>query len=188
MRRVWSTRRWRKRGSDLGLGIGVEAGKQLVPGAKVDVHVYFHVAQPTATAYRFLLSAWPVDRRRPIAGGGDPDGSAGGAGVLPRGIDAKAPPADPAPDRIYRTPLRATADGAFASDRWKAGDYIRERFSLAIPADWPMDRQADGVAIGLVTANPAGGKVKATGAALPGDPYTAVLGILPWGSSQERRP
>ncbi|TMQ12560.1 MAG: hypothetical protein E6J90_31130 [Deltaproteobacteria bacterium] len=28
-----------------------------------------------------------VDRRSPIAGGGDPDGSAGGAGVLPRGIE-----------------------------------------------------------------------------------------------------
>src|SRR5215470_8201992 len=27
------------------------------------------------------------DRRSPIAGGGDPDGSAGGAGILPRGID-----------------------------------------------------------------------------------------------------
>src|SRR5262245_65141787 len=29
----------------------------------------------------------PSDRRSPSAGGGDPDGSAGGAGVLPRGID-----------------------------------------------------------------------------------------------------
>src|SRR5262249_11158182 len=29
----------------------------------------------------------PSDRREPSAGGGDPDGSAGGAGVLPRGID-----------------------------------------------------------------------------------------------------
>ncbi|TMQ26992.1 MAG: molecular chaperone DnaK, partial [Deltaproteobacteria bacterium] len=35
---------------------------------------------------------WPVaggDRRSPIAGGGDPDGSAGGAGALPRGIDVR---------------------------------------------------------------------------------------------------
>jgi hypothetical protein len=29
-----------------------------------------------------------IDRRSQIAGGGDPDGAAGGAGVLPRGIDA----------------------------------------------------------------------------------------------------
>ncbi|HEX7838412.1 MAG TPA: AAA family ATPase, partial [Kofleriaceae bacterium] len=31
----------------------------------------------------------PGDRRSRIAGGGDPDGSAGGAGVLPRGIDQR---------------------------------------------------------------------------------------------------
>jgi hypothetical protein len=136
------------------LGIGVEAGKQLMRGAKVDVHVYFHVDQPTPTAYRFLLSAWPVD--------------------------SKAPPADlanPAPTSIYRTAMRATADGAFTTDHWKAGDYIRERFTLVIPADW----QADGVALGLVTAAMTGGKLKATGTALASDPFTAVLGTLPLG-------
>jgi arylsulfatase A-like enzyme len=144
------------------LGIGIEAGKQLARGTKVDVHVYFHVHQPTATAYRFLLSAWPVD--------------------------AKAPAADPAPAAIYRTAMRTTEGGVFASDRWKAGDYIRERFSLVIPPEW----QGDGVALGLVTADAAGGKRKATGAALAADPYTAVLGILPLGppggSSPERHP
>jgi len=140
------------------LGIGVEAGKQLVRGAKVDVHVYFHVDQPTTTAYRFLVSAWPVD--------------------------SKAPPADPAPATIYRTTMRATADGAFASDHWKAGDYVRERFTVAISADW----QGDGVAIGLSVAGMTGGKLKATGAALASDPFTAVLGVLPMGSLAERRP
>ena len=30
-----------------------------------------------------------IDRRKPSAGGGDPDGFAGGAGVLPRGIDSE---------------------------------------------------------------------------------------------------
>lgn len=130
------------------LGIGVPAGKQLVRGTKVDVHVYFHVTRPTTAIYQFQLSAWPVD--------------------------SKAPPADPAPDHVYRTPMRATADGAFASDHWKAGDYIRERFSLVIPPDW----QGDGVSVGLVTAS-ATGRVKATGAALTSDPFTAVLGILP---------
>jgi aspartyl-tRNA(Asn)/glutamyl-tRNA(Gln) amidotransferase subunit B len=33
------------------------------------------------------VAAHPGDRRSPIAGGGDPGGSAGGAGVLPRGIE-----------------------------------------------------------------------------------------------------
>jgi hypothetical protein len=140
------------------LGIGIEAGKQLVRSAKVDVHVYFHVDQPTTTAYRFLLAAWPVD--------------------------SKAPPADPAPTSIYRTAMRATADGAFATDHWKAGDYVRERFTLVIPADW----QGDGVALGLSTAGMTGGKLKATGQALASDPFTAVLGILPMGSSADHRP
>ena len=131
------------------LGIGVEAGKQLVRGAKVDVHVYFHVDQPTTTAYRFLLAAWPVD--------------------------SQAPPADPAPTAIIRTAMRPTADGAFTSDHWKAGDYIRERFTLTIPADW----HGDGVELGLSTAGMTGGKLEATGKALESDRFTAVLGILP---------
>jgi hypothetical protein len=32
-----------------------------------------------------------IDERSGVAGGGDPDGSAGGAGVLPRGIDEPPP-------------------------------------------------------------------------------------------------
>ncbi|HET7503087.1 MAG TPA: sulfatase [Kofleriaceae bacterium] len=130
------------------VGIGVDPGKPLAPGGRADVHVYFHVTQPTATAYRFLLAAWPVDSKAP---------------------------ADPDPARMVRTPLRATADGAYATDHWRAGDYVRERFTLAIPADW----RGDGIGLGLVTADPAGGKRKATGAALPADPFTAVLGTLP---------
>jgi len=140
------------------LGIGVEAGQQVVRGGRVDVHVYFHVREATTTAYRFLLSAWPVDRA--------------------------APPADPSPSAIFRTAMRPTADGSFATDRWKAGDYIRERFTLMIPADW----QGDGVALGLVTAGMTGGKLKATGAALASDPFTAVLGVLPMGSPGPHRP
>jgi arylsulfatase A-like enzyme len=139
------------------IGIGVADGKPLAPGTKVDVHVYFHVREPTTTAYRFLLSAWPVDR---------------------------AAPAEPTPDSIYRTAMRPTADGSFATDRWKAGDYVRERFPLVIPSDW----KGDGIAIGLVTAAIGGGKLKATGAALVADPNTAVLGILPLGSSAARQP
>jgi arylsulfatase A-like enzyme len=129
------------------LGIGLAEGAQLAAGARVDVHVYFHVREPTATAYRFLLSAWP-------AGG------------------------EPAPDQIVRTAMRPTADGSFATDRWKAGDYVRERFTLAIPAGW----QGDGITLGLVAAGMSGGKWRATGQALASDPFTAVLGTLPWGS------
>ena len=140
------------------IGIGLADGQHAVPGGKVDVHVYFHVRTPTATAYRFLLAAWPVERA--------------------------APPADPNPAYIIRTGMRPTADGAFATDRWKTGDYVRERFTLAIPADW----KGDGVTLGLSTAAINGGKVKATGAALSDDGFTAVLGTLPLGSSGAHQP
>jgi len=141
------------------LGIGVAAGASLTRGAKVDLHVYFRVDQPTAIPFRFLLAAWPVER--------------------------DAEPAAPAADRIVRTALRATADGAFAANHWQAGDYIRERFTVVIPADW----NGDGVALGLVTAEPSGTKRKATGAALQSDPFVAVLGVLPLaGSSPPRHP
>jgi hypothetical protein len=140
------------------LGIGIEPGTALARGAKVDVHVYFHVRQPTPTAYRFLLSAWPAT--------------------------PGAPTAAPDPAHILRTAMRATADGAFATDHWKAGDYVRERFSLLIPADWP----GDSVGIGLVTAAMTGDKLRATAAGLDNDPFTAVLGLLPMGSSGERLP
>ena len=130
------------------LGIGVEAGRELAPGARVDVHVYFHVAQPTKAAYRFQLAAWQVDPHAP---------------------------AEPTAAQTLRTGLRATADGAFATDHWQAGDNVRERFTLEIPADW----SAGGVALGLVAMAADGTRHKPTGAALASDPFTAVLGVLP---------
>src|SRR5262249_6888456 len=117
-------------------------------GASVDVHVYFHVEQPTATAYRFQLAAWQVD--------------------------PAAPDAAPAPGEILRTALRATASGAFPTDRWKAGDHVRERVALSIPATWPGAPGA-----GLVVEDAAGNRYQPTGARLASDPAIAVLGTLP---------
>ena len=75
-----------------------------------------------------------------------------------------------------RASARATANGAFASDQWKAGDHIRERFTITLPAEWTGD-----VTLGLVTIDPANQKVAPTGAAAPGDPTIGVLGTLPLG-------
>jgi arylsulfatase A-like enzyme len=117
------------------------------PGAKLDIHVYFHVEQPTATAYRFQLAAWPVDPANP----------------------ASAPP----PGGILRSALRTTAGGAFATDRWKAGDNVRERFPLAIPADW-----RGAIGLGLVAEDATGHSHTPTGPALASDPAIAVLGTI----------
>jgi choline-sulfatase len=140
------------------LGIGLAAGSRIAPGAKLDVHVYFRVERPTASALRFQLTAWPA---------GDGDGAPGSA----------------APPRIVQSASRVTADGAFGSDRWKPGDHIRERFALKIPADWPEG----GLAIGLTSTDDAGGRTP-TGAARASDPFVAILGVLPPGSSAEPRP
>jgi hypothetical protein len=146
------------------LGAGIADGRAVAPGAKLDVHVYFHVEQPTATAYRFQLAAWPIDPANPTAA--------------------------PVPGRILRTSLRATAGGAFSTERWKPGDHIRERFPLTIPPDWPPAGQA-AMGLGLVAEDAAGKVHPPTGDKLASDPMIAVLGTIPAsapGSSPPPRP
>jgi hypothetical protein len=76
---------------------------------------------------------------------------------------------------MARSPMRATGDGYFASDRWRAGEYIRDRFTLTVPGDW----NASGLAFGLVAMDGAGAKAEATGVAPANDPNLLVLGALP---------
>ncbi|MDQ3369071.1 MAG: sulfatase-like hydrolase/transferase, partial [Myxococcota bacterium] len=140
------------------LGIGPVDGKPLVPGAKTEVHVYFRVVEPTPTAYRFQLVAWPTPLAAPLTGA--------------------------LPPQTARSSARATADGAYPSDRWRKGDYIRERFVVTLPADW----KAEGLGVGLVVSDPSGARVQATGPAPTGDPTTLVLGVLPLGSSAPTGP
>ncbi len=133
------------------LGIGIEAGKSIEPKQKVDLHVYLHALQQPVGALRFELAAWP------LADGGKPT--------------------DPLPPSVVRSTLRATAEGVYPTTRWGAGQYIRERFHLAIPADWKGDR----VAVGLVIHD-GKGYVKATTPAPSNEPNTAILGVLPLGT------
>ena len=139
-------------------GISIAAGQKLAANAKVDIHVYFDVHDHTDVPYKFLLSAWPVTL-------------------------ATWKPTDATPPTVVRSPLRATADGFFASDRWRAGEHVRERFSLTLPNGW----SGDGVAIGLVAIDDKGGKVRATGPAPANDANTIVLGVLPVAGSPEPR-
>jgi arylsulfatase A-like enzyme len=141
-------------------GIGIADGEHLKAGEHVDVHVYFEIKERTNVQYKFLLSAWPVDR-------------------------SKWKPTDPAPASIVRTNMRPTAEGFFTTDRWRVGEHVRERFALQIPADW----KTDGVAFGLVAAEPDGDKAAATGPAPANDANTIVLGVLPMtGSSGSGQP
>jgi choline-sulfatase len=97
------------------LGIGHDPAKPVRPGTTFDVYVYFHVDAPTRASFRFQIAAWPG----PLV----PD-----------------PPAN-----ATRSSSHATADGAYPSERWRAGEYIRERFTISLPAKF----EGDGVALGL---------------------------------------
>jgi choline-sulfatase len=133
--------------------IGIGADGKLAPGAKVDLHVYFRVNERTSEQYRFLLAMWPVD-------------------------PATWKSTDAAPATMVRSQLRATAEGFFTSERWREHEYIRERFSMTIPADFK-----GGIAVGLVAVDGTGKKAQATGDSPANDPELIVLGVLPLAGS-----
>lgn len=120
------------------------------PGAHVDVEVFFHVGARTQIPYKFLLAVWPVDT-------------------------ATYKPTDPAPSTMLRSDFRATGDGLFASDRWRAGEYVRDKFSFSIPTDW----RGNGLAVGLVARTESGDKADATGPSPSNDPTLILVGVLP---------
>jgi arylsulfatase A-like enzyme len=132
------------------LGVGRDPATPLAPGAKVDVFVYFRVAEPAATPYRFQLVAWAAAPGAPL--------------------DAPAPPS------ALRSADRVTADGAYPTDRWRAGEYIRERFTITLPPDW----RGEALAVGLYATDVASGEpAKPTGPAPGNDPRMFSLGALP---------
>jgi hypothetical protein len=72
--------------------------------------------------------------------------------------------------------MRASGEGFFASDRWRAGEYIRDKFTVSIPSAWT----GNGLAVGLVASDPKSEKALATGDAPANDPNLIVLGVLPF--------
>jgi choline-sulfatase len=124
------------------------------PNTRVELEVYFKVKQRTQIAYRFLLAVWPV-------------------------TTPAWKPTDAAPTTMQRSTMRPTGDGFFPSDRWRTGEYIRDKFTVTIPADW----LGNGLAVGLVASEPSGTKAVATGAAPANDANLIVLGVLPLGTA-----
>jgi len=132
------------------LGIGfADKTPQATAGARVEIHVYFRVRERTPTSYRFALAVWPIDR-----------------------ATWKPTDAPPTAGAIVRAPSRVPGEGLFPTDRWRAGEYIRERFAVTIPADW----HGNALAVALEPATDAN------------HANTIVLGALPFGSSPPTRP
>ncbi len=117
-------------------GIGTAPGKPLVAGAPADVLVYFQSLKETTENLKFQLVVWP------------------------RTATAEQVPSPEA----WRSPLRSTADGGFPTIRWKAGDKVRDRFSVSIPPTWQGE-----VNVGLVVSS----------ALQPSLPAPHLLGVLP---------
>jgi hypothetical protein len=134
------------------LGASVDpGGSPPAPNAHVDINVYFKVQARTQIAYKFLLAVWPVDT-------------------------ATWKPTDAAPADLAKSTMRPSGEGFFASDRWRAGEYIRDKFAVSIPASWT----GNGLAVGLVASDPKSEKAVATGASPANDPNLIVLGVLPF--------
>lgn len=128
-------------------GIGPAIGKPFAPGSPTDLHVYFTVVQPTARNLKFQLVLWPKT----------------------------ASITDPLPAEAMRSAIRSTADGTFPTTRWKAGDHVRDRFTVSIPTGWHGD-----LVVGLVTVDAAGSDSEhPTGQTPSNDPTVAILGVLP---------
>jgi arylsulfatase A-like enzyme len=123
-------------------------GKPAKAGDTVSVYVYFEALGAPSRGYKFQVMAWPAD-----VAGFAPAAAATGA---------------------IKSPNRATLDGLFASDRWRQGEIVRDKFELKIPATWTTT----GMAIGLMVTDEQA-KVALPGTH-PGDDKNAVtLGVLP---------
>ena len=71
-----------------------------------------------------------------------------------------------------RVGARVTLDGLLPSDRWRAGEYLREEFTLAIPPAWG----AADVLVGLVVGTNDGSKPDFAGPQPSSDPSCLTLG------------
>ena len=115
------------------LGAATASGRPLVPGTKDDIYVYFQTTGTPTAPLRLGITLWP----------------GGPAGATPLQAPAGAVKVSP----------RATGDGTFATDRWRTGELIRERFPITVPAAWT----GSAASLVLVVSGPSG----PTGAGAP---------------------
>ncbi|MCB9575369.1 MAG: sulfatase-like hydrolase/transferase, partial [Kofleriaceae bacterium] len=115
-----------------------------VPGDKLYAYAYLHVKERPSGTFKLQMLGWLVDQ----------------AGFDPHAAMTR---------QVVRSPQRITAEGYLPSDQWQAGDYLRERFGIIVPASWARE-PGDGVALGVAMAG-SGGKVDAAGAVPAGDDH-----------------
>jgi arylsulfatase A-like enzyme len=120
------------------------------PGGKAILAVYLHAIDRPTRVFRLGAALWAA-----------PPGVAGAA----------AETVAMSPTQV-RVGARVTLDGLLPSDRWRAGEYLREEFTLAIPPAW----NAADVMIGLVVGTNDGSKPDFAGPQPSSDPSCLTLG------------
>lgn len=133
------------------LGYSVAANAKLTPGAKVDIHVFFECKRATQQKLRFGITLWP--RAANGLGAGNTVDSANAQRVFPR----------------------TTIGGLFGAERWRAGEFVRERFTITIPATWT----AASAGLGLTAQADDSRGVAHTGTNASNESNLIILGDLP---------
>ncbi|MBP6846421.1 MAG: sulfatase, partial [Kofleriaceae bacterium] len=120
------------------------------PGGKAVLAVYLHAKERPSRVFRLGAALWAAP---------------------PGVVGAAAETVAMSPTQI-RVGARVTLDGLLPSDRWRAGEYLREEFTLAIPPAWG----AADVLVGLVVGTNDGSKPEFIGPQPSSDPSCLTLG------------
>jgi arylsulfatase A-like enzyme len=129
------------------LGYDLTAG---APGGKATLAVYLLAkARPTRT-FRLGAALW----------------------ATPAGATGEATLTLAMPPQQVRVGARVTLDGLLPSDRWNAGEYLREEFTFNLPATW----SAADVLVGLVIGTNDGSRPDFAGPQPANDPSCLSLG------------
>ena len=125
--------------------LGFDADKDVyASGDTMQVAVYFRVNERPSNDFLLQLDAWlPAEET-----GGKPSRSA-------------------------RSKRRLTANGVLPTSRWRAGEILRDRFTLGLPRSW---REGSRIRLGLSMLENRGGPIEPTGPHKAGVPHIARLG------------
>jgi len=74
--------------------------------------------------------------------------------------------------KIARSSMRTTGAGFLPTNAWRAGDFIRDRFEIAIPTDWGTSGSPASVGLAMQGDQ----KVDFVGTTAANDPNVAILG------------
>ncbi len=135
------------------LGYRLADTTHLVPGSKVDILVYFEAKRVTNQKLKFGITVWPGS-------------SIGADGNVVTTIDS---------NRALRVAPRVTIGGLFSTEHWRIGEFIRERFTITVPAYWAMATAT----VGLIAVTDGGQGVPRTGPLASNESNTSILGDLP---------